>query len=265
LRASVLESRRLSMMNSITVEICVDSIASAIAAERGGAHRIEVCSNLAEGGTTPSAGLIESVRKKIRASVYVLVRPRPGDFCYSQDEFESMKRDVLLAKQLGVDGIVFGILKDDGRVDVKRTCCLVEMAKPLGTTFHRAFDMSADFNRALEDIIDVGIDRILTSGGEQSAEDGAATIARLVSLAQERVTVMIGGGIRETNVRRLLAETKAREIHANLATSVPGPMRHRNDKIALGAIKGREYHRVVVPEDRVRQLVEAAAGSASSR
>lgn len=246
------------MNNHVTVEICVDSIASAIGAERGGAHRIELCSNLGEGGTTPSAGLIESVRKKVRASLYVLLRPRPGDFCYSQDEFESMKRDLLMAKQLGADGVVFGVLNEDGRVDANKSRCLAELAKPLGTTFHRAFDMSSDLRQSLEDVIGVGIDRILTSGGEQGAENGAATIARLVDVAQERVKIMIGGGIRETNVRHLMAETGAREIHANLATSVPSPMRYRNEKISLGALKGHEYRQAVVQEDRVRKLVEAA-------
>jgi len=251
------------MNNPVTVEICVDSIASAIAADRGGAHRIELCSNLGEGGTTPSAGLIESVRKKIKADLYVLVRPRSGDFYYSDDEFETMRRDVLLAKQLGADGIVFGILKEDGLVDVKRSHCVAELAKPLGTTFHRAFDMSSDFNESLEDVISAGIDRILTSGGEQAAEDGIATIARLVNVAKERVKIMVGGGIRETNVHRLLAETRAREIHANLATSTPSPMRYRNERISLGAVKGHEYRRVVVQEERVRKLIEAATDRAS--
>ena len=246
------------MNNPVTVEICVDSIASAIAAEQGGAHRIELCSNLGEGGTTPSAGLIEGVRKRVRADLYVLIRPRPGDFCYSHDEFESMKRDLLLAKQIGADGIVFGILEEDGHVDVDRSRCLAQLANPLGITFHRAFDMSSDLSAALEDIAEAGIDRILTSGGEQGAEGGIATIARLVDLAQERVKIMIGGGIRETNVRRLIAETRAREIHANLATTVPSPMRYRNERISLGAIKGHEYRRAIVHEDRVRKLVEAA-------
>lgn len=246
------------MNSSVTVEICVDSIASALGAEKGGAHRIELCSNLVEGGTTPSAGLIESVREKVRAALYVLIRPRPGDFCYSQDEFEIMKRDVLLAKRSGADGVVFGILNEHGRVDVNRSRCLAELAKPLGTTFHRAFDLSADLHESLEDVISAGVDRILTSGAEQSAEEGVASIVRLINLAQERIKIMIGGGIRETNVRRLLAETRAREIHANLATSVPSPMRYRNERISLGAIKEQEYRRMIVQEDRVRKMVEAA-------
>ncbi|MGH9494662.1 MAG: copper homeostasis protein CutC [Candidatus Sulfotelmatobacter sp.] len=248
-------------MNSpVVVEICVDSTASAVAAERGGAHRIELCSNLAEGGTTPSAGLIESVRRKVRIPLHVIIRPRSGDFSYSEDEFEIMKRDVLSAKQLGADGIVLGILKEDGHVDTDRTRCLVELARPLNATFHRAFDMSVDLNQALEDVAYVGIDRVLTSGAEQNAEDGIAAISGLVQRAKGRVAIMVGGGIRETNVRRILAKTGAREIHANVGHSIPSPMRYRNDKIALGAIKGREYQRVIVPEAKVRRLLDAAFG-----
>jgi copper homeostasis protein len=206
--------------------------------------------------------LIETVRRKIRTNLYVIIRPRGGDFCYTADEFESMKRDVLAAKQLRADGVVFGILKRDGHVDTARTRILVDLARPLNTTFHRAFDMSVDLNQALEDIIHAGVSRVLTSGGEQSAESGIATIARLVEAANKRIAVMVGGGIRETNVRRILAETRAREIHANVGHFAPSPMHYRNNKISLGAIKGREYQRVVVQQDAVRRLVEAAANGA---
>jgi copper homeostasis protein len=247
------------MTNSVLVEICVDSTESALAAQRGGAHRIELCGDLLEGGTSPSAGLIETVRQRVRIGLHVIVRPRGGDFCYSADEFESMKRDVLTAKQLGADGVVFGILKEDGHVDTARTRDLVELAHPLNTTFHRAFDMSVDLTQALEDVIHAGILRVLTSGGEQNAEDGIATIASLVEAAKDRVTVMVGGGIREANVRRIIAATGAREIHANVGHSVASPMLYRNSKISLGAIKGREYQRVVVLHDRVRRLLDAAS------
>ena len=247
------------MSHPVLVEICVDSTESAFAAERGGAHRVELCGDLLEGGITPSAGLIETVRQKVGISLHVIIRPRGGDFCYTADEFESMKRDVLTAKQLGADGVVFGILKENGQVDAARTRCLVEIARPLNATFHRAFDMSADSNQALEDVIQAGIHRVLTSGGEQNAEDGLAAIASLVAAAKDRVAVMVGGGIRETNVRRIIAETGAREIHANVGHSVPSPMMYRNNKISLGAINGREYQRVVVLQDRVRRLLEAAS------
>src|SRR5579871_2688114 len=234
------------MSDKVLLEVCVESAASAMAAERGGAHRIELCSSLAEGGTTPSAGLIEVVRKKIKIPIHVIIRPRGGDFCYSADEFESMKRDIVAAKQLGADGVVFGILTEDGRVDVARIRCLVEIAKPMKTTFHRAIDMTVDLNQALADVSDAGVDRILTSGGRQNAQDAIPVIAQLIADADGRLAVMVGGGIREANVRRILAQTGAREIHANLGETVPSTMRYRNEKISLGEIKGREYQLSIV-------------------
>jgi len=252
------------MNNSVLIEICVDSTESALAAERGGAHRVELCGDLLEGGITPSAGLIETVRQKVGISLHVIIRPRGGDFCYTSDEFESMKRDVSTAKQLGADGVVFGILKENGHVDTARTRCLVEMARPLNATFHRAFDMSADPKQALEDVIHAGIHRVLTSGGEQNAEDGMPAIASLVSAAKDRIAIMVGGGIRETNVRRIMVETGAREVHANVGHSVPSPMMYRNNKISLGAVKGSEYQRVVVLQDKVRRLLEAASTGATA-
>ncbi len=248
------------MSDKVLLEVCVESTASAMAAERGGAHRIELCSSLAEGGTTPSAGLIEIVRRKVRIPVHIIIRPRGGDFCYSSDEFESMKRDILTAKELKADGVVFGLLTEDGHVDVKRTQCLVEIADPMKTTFHRAFDMSVDLNQALEDVADAGVDRVLTSGGRQNAQDAIPAISRLIADANGKVAVMIGGGIRESNVRRILTQTGAREIHANLGETVPSSMRYRNEKISLGEIKGREYQLSIVSETRVRRLLEAASG-----
>jgi copper homeostasis protein len=245
----------------ITVEICVDSTASAVASECGGANRIELCSGLAEGGTTPSAGLIDNVRRSVRIPLHIIIRPRGGDFLYSDDEFEIMKRDILAAKQLGVNGVVLGILKEDGRVDIEKTRCLVDLARPLSTTFHRAFDMTADSNEALDDVASAGVDRILTSGGGQNAEDGLAALSRLIAAAKNDVAIMVGGGIRETNVRRIIAATGVREIHANVGSSVPSQMQFRNDKISLGATKGREYQQVLVPEASVRRLVEAAGAT----
>jgi copper homeostasis protein len=252
------------MKDSVLVEICVDSTESALAAEHGGAQRVELCGDLAEGGITPSAGLIENVREKLHIALHVIIRPRGGDFCYTPDEFESMKRDVLTAKRLGANGVVLGILREDGHVDTDRTRTLVDLAYPLSTTFHRAFDMSVDLNRALEDVIGAGVDRVLTSGGGQNALDGIAAIAHLVGAAGSRIAIMIGGGIRETNVHRILAETGAREIHANVGDSVASPMLYRNNNISLGAIKGKEYQRIVVSQERVRRLLEAASNGVSA-
>jgi copper homeostasis protein len=245
------------MSDPVLLEVCVDSVESALAAQKGGAHRLELCSDLMEGGITPSAGLIASVHRRISIGVNVMIRPRGGDFCYSADEFETMEQDVRSAKQLGADGIVLGILKEDGHVDTRRTRLLIDIARPLKVTFHRAFDMSIDLDQALEDIIATGADRLLTSGGEQTVEDGMTTVARLVSAARDRLITIAGGGISERNVLRIIDETGVREIHAGLRTTVPSKMRHRNEKVSMGIIKDQEYKQAVVLEDRVRQLLQA--------
>ena len=246
------------MRDPVLLEVCVDSAESALAAQKGGAHHIELCSDLLEGGITPSAGLIATVRRRISIGVHVMIRPRGGDFCYSADEFEAMEKDVRMAKQLGADGIVIGILKKDGHVDTGRTRLLVDIARPLKVTFHRAFDMSVDLDQALEDVIQTGADRLLTSGGEQTVEDGTTTVSRLVGAASDRLIMMAGGGISERNVRRIIAETGVREIHVGLRTTVPSKMRHRNEKVSMGTTRGHEYEQAVVLEDRVRELLQAA-------
>ena len=245
------------MGDMVMMEICVDSVESALAAERGGAHRVELCSNLLEGGVTPSTGLISNTRRRVTIDIHVMIRPRGGDFCYSAEEFETMEQDVLTAKRLGANGIVFGILTDDGEVDLARTRHLVQMARPLKSTFHRAFDMSRELDQSLADIIEAGADRVLTSGGEQKAEDGIPAIAQLVRAAKQRIAVMAGGGITELNAHRILQETGVREIHASLRARIQSPMRYRNEKISMGPEKGREYERVIVLQDAVRRLLES--------
>jgi copper homeostasis protein len=245
------------MSENILLEICADSVESALAAQRGGAHRIELCGALAEGGTTPSSGLISTVRSKVSIPVYVMVRPRAGDFYYGTDDFETMEQDVLLAKQLGADGVVLGILKQDGRVDLERTRHLVALARPLKVTFHRAFDMSRDLSEALEAVIASGADRVLTSGGEQRVEDGLHTVKSLTLAAKGRVAIMAGGGITESNAHHVITATGVNELHASASAAVSSPMIYRNEKISMGAIKGREYQRFIVMEDKVRRLLEA--------
>jgi copper homeostasis protein len=248
------------MRDEILVEICVDSIASAVAAERGGAKRIELCSDLLEGGITPSAGMIERVRDRVAIAIQVMIRPRGGDFCYDADEFEIMRRDIAVAKSLGADGVVCGILDADGNVDTERSRRLVELARPLEVTFHRAFDMSADLFRSLEDVCATGAKRILTSGGQPTALQGIETIADLVKAAAGRIAIMPGSGIKAENARRIVTESGVREIHAGLGSFVAGPMRFRNPQLSMGKATEREYQRTIVLEENVRSLCAAVAG-----
>lgn len=248
------------------IEVCVDSVASALAAERGGAARVEVCSNLFEGGVTPSAGLIEQVRARTSIGVHVMIRPRGGDFCYTREEFETMRCDIIAAWKLGADGVVLGILDVDGNVDIGRTQQLVELARPLRVTFHRAFDMSVDLFRALEDVCSTGADRLLTSGGEKTAVEAVHRIAQLVEAARGRIAIMACGGIDDRNARSIIEQTGVKEIHVGLRSPVSSPMLHRNPKIAIGIAVGCEYQGFQVLEESVRSLhraVEQARGEAT--
>lgn len=249
---------------AVILEVCVESVESAIAADRGGADRIELCSDLLEGGVTPSAGLISIVRSKVSLDLFVLIRPRAADFCYSDEEFQAMEQDVLTAKQLGANGVVLGILNQDGQVDSARTRHMVEIARPLKVTFHRAFDVSSDLSKSLEDVIEAGVDRVLTSGGAQNAEQGARVLHQLNRQAGNRVVVMAGGGLSEKNVRRVIAESGVREVHASIRVSVPSPMRYRNEGISLGKLPGREYQRELVLEENVRRFLAMVNGNKTS-
>ncbi len=249
------------MGNQILLEVCADSVESALAAQTGGASRIELCSDLLEGGVTPSAGLIATLRKKLDIDLYVMIRPRGGDFCYTPPEFEAMQADIAMARQLGANGVVFGILREDGSIDIARTRKLVELARPLNTTFHRAFDMSRHLHESLEAVIETGASRILTSGGEQKVEDGIPVIAELTRAARGRVSMMVGGGITESNVRRIVELTGVREVHASLRVSVPSPMMYRNEQVSMGSAQGREYQRAIVLQERVERLLGCANGA----
>lgn len=241
----------------VLVEVCVDSVASALAAERGGAARVELCSSLIEGGITPSAGLIEMTRAAVSVALHVMIRPRAGDFYYDGEEFEIMQRDIALAQRLGANGVVFGILDVEGNVDIARTRQLVDLARPLAVTFHRAFDMTADLFRALDDVCAAGADRVLTSGGEPTSPQGRETILQLVKQARGRIVIMPGSGIQPENARSLVDQTGATEVHVGLRSAIPSPMLHRNPRVAMGSVEGREYQRFVVLEEQVRKLCSA--------
>jgi copper homeostasis protein len=198
------------------VEAAVETLGSAIAAERSGAGRVELCASLHDGGTTPGAGMIGAATARLQIPVFVLIRPRGGGFVYSDDEIEVMKRDVELARSEGAAGVVTGALDDKGRVEIATTRALIKAAGGLPVTFHRAFDAVADLSEALEMLIDAGATRVLTSGGANTALEGAQTIARLVEQSNGRIIIVAGGGIREHNVREVIALTGVFEVHARL-------------------------------------------------
>lgn len=242
------------MTEPVLIEVCVDSVASAVAAERGGAARVELCSSLIEGGVTPSAGMIESMRERISIGLQVIIRPRGGDFCYEEDEIEIMSKDIALAKGLGADGVVFGILDVHGNVDVRHATQLAKMARPMRVTFHRAFDMTADLFRALEDVCATRADRLLTSGGEQQCLQGADRIAGLVKAAGNRIAIMAGGGILPENAATIVERTGVREIHVGLSSALDSPMQYRNSRVSMGKVQGREYLRPRVLEEDILEL-----------
>ena len=198
----------------ITIEAAVESVETAVAAEGEGAGRIELCANLGVGGTTPTADLIAAVLEKTQLPVFVMIRPRGGSFVYSTAEIAEMTRDIERARTMGIGGLVTGVLEPDGGVDVDRTRSLVESAAGLPVTFHRAFDRVRNLPDALEQLVEIGVTRVLTSGGAPTAVDGASAIAALVAQARGRIVILAGGGVREHNVRDLVTRTGVGEVHS---------------------------------------------------
>ena len=210
------------------LEICVESVEAALAAEHGGADRIELCANLAAGGITPSVEMMCAAREQIHLPIFVMVRPHQRDFVYTNDEFAEMQRAIVIAKESRMEGVVLGVLKEGFQVDVERTRALVELARPLPVTFHRAFDECRDLPRALEEVIQSGATRLLTSGGKPTAPEAAKIMKRLILQAGNRIMVMPGSGIHGGNLSAFAAATGAREFHAGLSGVVP---RHRTDSL----------------------------------
>lgn len=246
-------------MQSTAVEICIDSVEGAVAAQAGGAQRVELCADLAEGGTTPSSGMIATVRQQVALGLQVMIRPRGGDFFYSAAEFAVMEQDIAQAKALGADGIVLGLLNLDGTIDRARTTQLLALAKPLSVTFHRAFDMTPDAAMALETLISLGVDRVLTSGQEASAIAGIQRISALVQQAAGRIIVMPGGGIQEENVAEIVRQSGVNEVHLSASSITESPMRYRNQRVYMGLPGLAEYQRKTTDEARVRAVVSALA------
>ncbi|HEY6853204.1 MAG TPA: copper homeostasis protein CutC [Gemmatimonadales bacterium] len=242
---------------SVLVEACVDSVGSALAAQRGGAGRVELCDNLVEGGTTPSAGTIALCRDRLRIPIYVMIRPRGGDFCYSPTELDVMRRDIEGAQALGADGVVLGLLRADGTVDRRRTRALIALARPLDVTFHRAIDVARDPLAALDDLLALGVDRVLTSGQSRTALAGARVIAAMVERAAGRLVVLAGGGVDERNARAVVERTGVREVHVRGTSPAKSAMRYRSRRVRMGgAPPPDEFTLPVTDARRIRRIVQ---------
>jgi copper homeostasis protein len=244
---------------NVLVEACIDSVASALAAERGGAARLELCDNLFDAGTTPSAGMISAVKAAVRIPVFVLVRPRGGGFVYTHDELGVMRLDIEAAKMLGADGVVVGTLTRDARVDVEQLFSLVAAAGDLPVTFHRAFDLARDQQQSLEALMQCGVSRVLTSGGAGTALEGVGAIASLVRRAAGQIEVMAGGGVREENVQEIVQRTGAREVHVRGTRLARTPMATPPNGVRLRKpLPNDEEAFEETDERRIREFVRLA-------
>ena len=235
-------------------EVCAYSLASCLTAQRAGADRIELCGGLAEGGTTPSAGLVQLVRQHLTIPFYVMIRPRGGDFLYSEAELAVMRADIQLAKTLGADGLVFGILQADGTVDESQTGELVELAYPLPVTFHRAFDMTRDPLEALEAVIRTGAVRILTSGQQPTAERALPLLRQLVNQATGRIEIMAGAGVNAQNAQ-ILVEAGVQALHLSGSQKEDSLMTYRQPTVSMASSVPGEYEYIEAKEEKIQAVV----------
>ena len=240
-------------------EICANSVESCLEAQKGGANRVELCAGIPEGGTTPSYGEIITARRLLHATrLHVIIRPRGGDFIYSPTELEIMQKDIETARETGVDGVVFGCLDKKGDIDMEAMRKLIAAAKGLSITFHRAFDVCRDAHKALEQIIELGCHRILTSGQQANAELGIPLLKELQKQAQGRITLLAGCGINEKNILHIARETGIQEFHFSARESVCSEMEYRNERVSMGGmVHIEEYQRNMTTARRVAQTIQA--------
>lgn len=240
------------------IEVCANSVQSAINAEKGGADRIELCDNLYEGGTTPSAGTIIQTKESVTIDVFPIIRPRGGDFLYSEEEIQIMLKDIEWARKLEVDGFVIGCLTQDAKVDYEHTSRLIEAAKGLPITFHRAFDMTKDAFEALDTIKKLGIQRVLTSGQQNKAIEGVSLIKELVEESGDDLTIMVGSGVDEHTIEDIALKTGAKAFHLSLRESVESPMKYRRENVYMGGLKEvPEFSIKVTSTKRLKTLIQS--------
>lgn len=237
------------------LEVCANSFSSAHAAQEGGAIRVELCENMAEGGTTPSYAQIKLCKERLTIPIWPIIRPRGGDFLYTDEEFEVMKEDIKICKTLKCEGIVTGILLANGDIDTNRCAELIALAAPLPVAFHRAFDMSNDLEKALTTLISLGVVRVLTSGGAESAPKGIAKLAQLVQIAKDQIQIMPGAGINPSNILTLKEKTGASCFHSSARVKIESKMQYRNQTTKMGSIED-EYQYEQTSATIVKQMVE---------
>lgn len=238
------------------LEICTGSLESVLAAKAGGAHRVELCSALSEGGVTPSIGLIRQARKVEGLKLHVLIRPRGGDFLYTPEEVDIMESDIIAARECGADGVVIGALTHEGDIDIATCQRLIRVAGDMSITFHRAFDMVRDAEKALEDVIALGCHRILTSGLMPTAEQGMDNLRRLVEQAAGRIIIMPGSGVNPQNASKILGFIGGNEIHASARSARQSLMEYRNPDVTMGAKDADEYSRLETDPEIVKAILQ---------
>ena len=243
-------------MENYILECCVDSVESAINAAKGGASRLELCSNLVIGGTTPDVALVKEIRKYTDIRIHALIRPRFGDFCYTEHEMEIMKAQIRALKEAGVEGVVIGILKEDGALDCDKMQELLQECKGMSVTLHRAFDMCDDPYKAMEQAIELGIHTILTSGQKQSAWEGRELLAELIEKADGRIDIMAGAGIGASVIEQLIPVTKGSNYHMSGKVTLDSPMKYRKADVSMGLPSLSEYEIWQTSEEHVRSAVE---------
>lgn len=246
-------------MKNFQFEICTNSVESCIAAQEGGASRVELCAGIPEGGTTPSYGEIATAREVLtHTKLHVIIRPRGGDFLYSPVEIKTMLKDIEIARRLGADGVVFGCLTADGEIDIPVMQQLMAASKGLSVTFHRAFDVCRNPHKALEQLIELGCDRILTSGQQANAEAGIPLLKELQQQAAGRIILLAGCGVNENNIRRIAEETGIEEFHFSARESIKSGMEYKNEAVSMGGtVHISEYERNVTTAERVKNTIDA--------
>lgn len=244
------------------IEVCANSVASCVEAQKGGAYRVELCAGIPEGGTTPSRGTIKIARELIDIKLHVIIRPRGGDFLFSEEEMRIMEEDIHMAKECGADGVVIGCLTADGEIDMKLNARLIACAQGMSVTFHRAFDMCIDPIKALEQLIELGCDRVLTSGQMPTAQAGIPLLKELCEKAADRIIILPGCGVNENNISQIAKETGANEFHLSARHMIESKMKYRNPKVSMGGTSEvDEYAEPRTSAERVRQTLIALTES----